>query len=439
MKEIQEHYSHSIYIDKDLCNGCVVCTLACPVNAIRVIDGKAEVIKDKLCIDCGECLRVCPVQAVKSMTSKSQDLTGYRVLAAVPSPVLFAQFGSHYTPNDILLALQKIGFDYIYDVGLSCEMVLMAIDEYLRRNQEIRPMISNFCPAVTRMIFKSYPDLIEHIIPIEIPREIGALQIRKKIVEEKEVNPEEVGVFHITPCAAKMISITNPVGVERSNLDGAIGIRDLYGPLVSALKEVDDDWIIQKSSGVGMSWAIGKASLRGLTKWSTLSVTGVKDVIDILDTVEKGKLKNVDYLECSICPGGCVGGPLVVQNKHLAASRIENLVEQYGVKSRVDSRKVLRNYESLYLLKEIRANAPSPDPLDPDLKRALEMMNRIEEIRELLPGKQCGACGAPTCQSLAEDIVKGEASLTDCVFIRIKELTNAVKRTGAKAESGNNQ
>jgi Iron only hydrogenase large subunit, C-terminal domain/Putative Fe-S cluster len=296
-------------------------------------------------------------------------------------------------------------------------------------------MISNFCPAVTRLIFKNYPDLVEHIIPIEVPREIGARQIRKKISEERDVNDEEIGVFHVTPCAAKMISITSPVGVDKSYLDGAIGIRDLYGSLMSALKEVDDDWILQKSSGVGMSWAIGKASLRGLTNWETLSVNGVKDVIEILDTVESGKLKNIDYLECSICPGGCVGGPLVIQNQHLAASCIENLIEQYGVKSRVDPRKVLKTYDTVYHLGVIKHNAPTPDPLDTDLTRALEMMNKIEEIRELLPGRQCGACGAPTCQTLAEDIVKGQAKLTDCVFIKIKELNHAVKRAGGKVKS----
>ena len=29
----------------------------------------------------------------------------------------------------------------------------------------------------------------------------------------------------------------------------------------------------------------------------------------------------------------------------------------------------------------------------------------------------CGSCGAPTCRTLAEDIVKGEASERDCIFI----------------------
>ena len=35
------------------------------------------------------------------------------------------------------------------------------------------------------------------------------------------------------------------------------------------------------------------------------------------------------------------------------------------------------------------------------------------------PGLDCGTCGAPTCRALAEDIVRGYASVDDCIF-RIK-------------------
>lgn len=427
--------SHSIRIDSEICTGCVACTLACPVHAIRVRNGTAEVTKGDLCIDCGECLRVCPVQAVKSMTSQGKDLTGYKVLVALPSPTLYAQFGDIYTPNDILLALRKVGFDEVCDVALNCEMVVMAIGEYLERNTTIRPMISNFCPAVTRLILKNYPKLVDHLIPIEVPREIAADQMRRKVVRERNVDPSEVGIFHITPCPAKMISITDPVGVDKSNLDGAIAIRDLYVQLRSALKEIEDDWILQKSSGVGISWAIGRSSVRGLPNYTSLSVNGVSDVIQILDEVEAERLGDVDFLELSICPGGCVGGPLVVQNKHLAMSHIGNLIEQYGVRSRVDPRRIQKQFEQTYLLNKEKLISRRPAPLDTDLTRALEKMARIEEILNQLPGKNCGACGAPTCEVLAGDVVQDEASVSDCVFLRIKELECESTRDRSNSES----
>jgi Na+-translocating ferredoxin:NAD+ oxidoreductase RNF subunit RnfB len=35
-----------------------------------------------------------------------------------------------------------------------------------------------------------------------------------------------------------------------------------------------------------------------------------------------------------------------------------------------------------------------------------------------LPGFDCGACGAPECRYLAEDIVKGKATISHCVFVQ---------------------
>ena len=48
---------------------------------------------------------------------------------------------------------------------------------------------------------------------------------------------------------------------------------------------------------------------------------------------------------------------------------------------------------------------------------SFDKMQRVEELCEKLPGLDCGSCGAPTCKALAEDIVRGEASEKDCIFV----------------------
>jgi Na+-translocating ferredoxin:NAD+ oxidoreductase RNF subunit RnfB len=35
-----------------------------------------------------------------------------------------------------------------------------------------------------------------------------------------------------------------------------------------------------------------------------------------------------------------------------------------------------------------------------------------------LPGFDCAACGAPDCQTLAEDIVQGRAQISHCIFMQ---------------------
>ncbi len=48
--------------------------------------------------------------------------------------------------------------------------------------------------------------------------------------------------------------------------------------------------------------------------------------------------------------------------------------------------------------------------------RAQQKLAALERLVEELPGLDCGSCGAPNCRALAEDIVRGYASETDCVF-----------------------
>lgn len=48
----------------------------------------------------------------------------------------------------------------------------------------------------------------------------------------------------------------------------------------------------------------------------------------------------------------------------------------------------------------------------------VEEDERVEKVTELLPGYNCGACGMPGCQGLAEKIVSGEKSPSDCKPIK---------------------
>ena len=45
-------------------------------------------------------------------------------------------------------------------------------------------------------------------------------------------------------------------------------------------------------------------------------------------------------------------------------------------------------------------------------------MNKIGTLKKLLPQIDCGLCGAPTCDALAEDIVCHKAKITHCVFVQ---------------------
>lgn len=411
---------HSIKIDDEKCVGCVLCMKACPTKAIRVRNGKAYIMGER-CVDCGECFRVCPHEAVVPLTTSFSDLARFKYTVAIASPSLYTQFGWEVMPNQILLGLRKIGFDHVYDEAWMCEMVNAAIDEYIREHPMPRPKLSIACPAVVRLIAFLYPDLVEHIIPIETPMELAARMLRQKLSQELRLSPDEIGIIHITPCPARMISISRPIGLEKSYLDGAIAIRDIYGRLLSVIQDVHEDVIIHQSSGVGLGWAVSGGEVNGISMENCASVSGVADVIQILDDVEAGKLRDIEYLECLICPAGCVGGPQNVEKRHLAKKRAGNLVKMFGEKSRV-SRKMIHRLcqENFFALEKGLEPRPFP-PLDKDPSRAIEKRRMMEEIVPRLGGRECGACGAPDCKTLARDIALGEARLEDCIFLRGEE------------------
>ncbi|WP_342304445.1 4Fe-4S binding protein [Methanolobus sp. ZRKC5] len=50
-------------VNKKKCTACKKCVKKCPVDAIKMVKGKAIIIDEK-CINCGKCIKICPVKAI---------------------------------------------------------------------------------------------------------------------------------------------------------------------------------------------------------------------------------------------------------------------------------------------------------------------------------------------------------------------------------------
>lgn len=48
---------------KDTCTGCEACVDACPSEAIKMVDGVAQIDPD-MCSECMVCVETCPVSAI---------------------------------------------------------------------------------------------------------------------------------------------------------------------------------------------------------------------------------------------------------------------------------------------------------------------------------------------------------------------------------------
>lgn len=416
-------YFHSVHLDAEKCKGCTNCIKRCPTEAIRVRDGKARIIEER-CIDCGECIRVCPNHAKTAISDSLDRCKEFAYNIALPAPALFGQFRNLADPGQVVAALRGIGFDAVFEVPLAADYVTVAIRNYISEHGA-GPWISSSCPAIVRLIQVRYPELLKYIIPIETPMEVAAMLARRQAAFKLQLDPEKIGVWFVTPCPAKVTAIHQPEGRHSSAVNGAFAINELYGDLMKQISVHGGRPTAFHASGPGLSWGRAGGENAAVGVENHLAVDGVHSLISLFDEMEIGKLREIGFLECQACIGGCVGGALTVENPFVARVRLAKMSEHLntGVRSLADDCPELYEPE----LFELRGAVESRPimPLAGDMLLAIRKMEQLELIAEALPGLDCGACGSPNCRALAEDIVRGIANETDCVIKlreRVKDL-----------------
>ena len=74
-----------------------------------------------------------------------------------------------------------------------------------------------------------------------------------------------------------------------------------------------------------------------------------------------------------------------------------------------------------YSLEDIQRQQTFTHSEQINMIQQLKRFNKVNEIFDKLPGFDCGACGYPSCRSLAEAIVDENQSINDCSIIRKRE------------------
>lgn len=406
-----DKFYHSVRLDADLCMGCINCIKRCPTQAIRVRNGKAQ-INSKFCIDCGECIRVCPHHAKHATYDKLDVLKQYEYTVALPAPSLYSQFNNLDDVNIVLNALLMMGFHDVFEVSAAAELVSEATREYLSENPDRLPAISTACPSVVRLIRVRFPNLIPNLLPLNPPVEVAAILAAEKAMKETGLPREKIGIIFISPCPSKVTYVKSPLGTDRSEVDRVLAIKEVYPQLLSCMKAVGDDPPEIGTSGkIGISWGRSGGEASGLFTEEYLAADGIENVIRVLEDMEDQKFTNLKFVELNACNGGCVGGVLTVENPYVAEVKLKRLRKYMPVaRSHIEG-----NAEELVKWTKDVQYEPVFN-LGNTMMESFARLNQVERLCKKLPGLDCGSCGAPTCKSLAEDIVRGEAVESDCVY-----------------------
>ncbi|MCD2435753.1 4Fe-4S binding protein [Acidaminococcus sp. NSJ-142] len=424
-----ESYLCSVQVDREKCTGCLLCVKNCLVQAIRVRQGKAQIISDK-CIDCGECIRCCPPRAIEGLADPLDRLKDYRVNLALATPSLYAQFPGDLPASILWEGLREIGFDGVFDVALAGDYVSGEMERYLAQYQGPWPVISSACPAVLRLIQTRYPELVKQVLPVLAPAEAAAIYTRRETTKRLGPDPEQVGIWFISPCPAKGTNIHQSVDVLHTAVTGSFTIASIYGPLSKAVKELREkrhEWPeATLGSSYGLSWGTWEGEVLSTGTTSYVAAQGPQEVDELLQQISLNKLSEVRYACCYSCAGGCVGGPCVAVNKFVGNAQLHRRVQRRREREPQDRLETLHRHQVCedFPLSEgyIKALQPRPDPpLAEDFREALDKLSQLRQLQAELPQIDCGACGAPTCNTLAEDVVRGYAQKDDCIFVYRKE------------------
>lgn len=210
-----------------------------------------------------------------------------------------------------------------------------------------------------------------------------------------------------------------PLGMESSEVDCVLAMKEVYPLLLEGMKKVDEGSEEKAHSGkIGISWGRSGGEAGALFTERYLAADGIENVIRVLEDLEDEKFSNLEFIELNSCNGGCIGGVLTVENPYVAEVKLKHL------------RKYLPVSRS-HMSEEQHANAcvnwTEPVEYQPvfnlgkTMMESFAKMNQVERIYKKLPGLDCGSCGAPDCRAMAEDMVKGEATEYDCIHL-LKEL-----------------
>lgn len=414
-------YKQLVFTVKDRCRVCYTCVRECPVKAIRIVNGQAEVISER-CIGCGNCVRVCRQEAkvfLKLTDEVSALLASGKPVAACIAPSFAAEFSELGDYQTLVGMVRALGFKYVTEVAFGADIVARSYRKQFESGNG-KGIISSDCPAIVFYVEHYQPELVEHLATVVSPMVAAVRYLKEKHGPELEV------VF-IGPCIAKK--------AESDEVDYALTfseLRELFQSAGIEPQNVQPSEFDPPHAAKGAVFPISHGLLQNmevasdLTKGDVIVAEGRRNFMDALQEFAKGDLK-VRHLEL-LCCEGCIMGPGMSKNgnKYQRRASISKYVEdkmstldKAAWETEMETAARL-DVSNSFAARDRRMDKPSADKI----AQVLFAMGKNDAADYL----DCGACGYDSCVEHAVAIVQGLAENEMCLPYSIEKLHQSIEK-----------
>jgi len=365
----------ALAISPGRCRRCMRCLFTCPTGAIR-IGSAGPTVREPLCVGCTACIGECEsaVFGLPAPRFLPRDLRG--AVLVVPRGFL-AGLSAGSSIQRILQAVRRLGFAEIRLAEEWEAALLRAARESV--GNVPRPFIPPLCSAIVALVESRFPSLIPHLGPWLPPIESAG----------EEFPLRSVAV--LASCPSQYAALGKTSLTDRLHVLSPSSLADSLRPLFA-----------EEPTGADMSLPDVTESTGDPAE---VAVSGARHVLKALAAAEAGALADVSLLRLSLCEGGCSGSPLFCPDAQLSARFWQ---AGHGLRETRDAAGVVPRARAYAQRVGMR--------LDPDMGQAIRKLSAIDTLSKALPGRDCGACGAPGCAAFAEDVVMGAAGAADCPY-----------------------
>lgn len=409
-----------VYTEKEKCRVCYTCVRECPVKAISISNGQAEVI-DKRCIGCGNCTRVCSqgakvyIKFIDEISALFADKS--KKTAAIVAPSFPAEFEEITDYKIFVGMLRKIGFDYVAEVAFGADMVASEYDKILE-NPNSPPSISSDCPAIVYYVEHYYPELVPSLAPVVSPM-IAMNRIMKKKYGD------DINIVFIGPCVAKK--------AESDEIKFVITfaeLREIFSIFNITPNNVEPFEFDPPRSGKAAIFPISRGLLqtvkvtKEMAEEKVIVAEGRHEFREAINEFAKGLLNQ--HIEL-LCCEGCIMGPgtSLHGKKFVRRNRIQKYVQQKLKNFNAEEwEQWVKEFSEVDYTQKFAAKDRRIDRPDENLiKETLEKMGKTTK-QDML---NCGACGYESCEEHAIAIIQGLAEIEMCLPKTIEKLHKSIQ------------